>query len=530
MPPPPATPPPATPPPVTPSPRPQPATALPDIIFGTIVRDLPVCDLRTVAATSRAYRALVARVAVPRLLFLLSHLLFETVRLGSATIAVAVAADIRSGRPAAAPRAASQLAGLAAFVAELIAAVARSLPAAASGTEAAAAAAVREAMCTVWSHADAHWFFTETDEEVVWDEEDLWRMARRRREALVAIERAAAVVVRGEDGGDSDGDDVRRSVARGLLTGLSSSERLSLWRAAAASSAENAEGPSGIRQRQRIDRATFITARLGPPDIEAALADIIAGLPAEPCRCSGTTALFFWIDEDGNLIAQENVDDRDRLLSVSQKVFEITRTRVDKLEADGCAPEEAFSQMIEETLVHNGSIGTMFSIMDCCLELLPTPATTLSAADVSLRPRLARALALALFRAIKEQSTTVDLWRCIQQARKLLTAQPGLRAFPLAAARAVQAIEAKLSECLRILLVAPHVQALDDDYMSQELEVVLAGARRSWEQFLTVAFCEAWEVDRNRAPENQLLEECFLDLRRVAIHMYDTLEAATQLS
>ncbi|KAJ1540473.1 hypothetical protein HK405_011310 [Cladochytrium tenue] len=42
----------------------------------------------------------------------------------------------------------------------------------------------------------------------------------------------------------------------------------------------------------------FIVARLCPPGIEAALADIIAGLPAEPCKCPGTTALFFWIDED----------------------------------------------------------------------------------------------------------------------------------------------------------------------------------------------------------------------------------------
>ncbi|KAJ1553633.1 hypothetical protein HK405_007358, partial [Cladochytrium tenue] len=214
--------------------------------------------------------------------------------------------------------------------------------------------------------------------------------------------------------------------------------------------------------------------------------------------------------------------------SVSQEVFETTRARVDQLEAEGRAREDAFTHMIEETLVHNRSIAIIFSVMDCCLKLLPTPATTLSDANAPLRPREARALALALFRAVKEHPTTVDLWRCIQRARQLLTAQPGLRAFPPTAARAVQALEAQLNECLRILLVAPHVQALDDDHMNQEPEVMLAGARRNWEQFLTVAFCEAWEVDLTRAPADQLVERCFSDLRRVAVDMYDVLEAATQ--
>ncbi|KAJ1544660.1 hypothetical protein HK405_008483 [Cladochytrium tenue] len=496
-------------------------------------------------------------------------------------------------------------------------------------------------------------------------------MVLRRRAALTAIERAAVVVVRREDDSGSNGDGARRGAACGVLTGLSSSERLDTWRAALASGAENVEETlvtvgqtlAGRRanersQRQRIGRAIFIAARLGPPDIEAALADIITGLPAEPCRCLGTAALFFWIDEDGNLIAQENIEDRDRLLrvldfclharesspqvaavaqslapvlnhnqllrllavapsclaegglpedlrkpwmavfcaalenylppptgadaevifavealhrvirdkfgiysfpgealykaiitfksdmsyddmravwrsftnqeSVSQNVFETSRARVDQLEADGRAPDEAFTHMIEETLVYNDRIATIFSIMDCCLEILPTPATTLSAANAPLKPRLARALALALFRAVKEHATTVDLWRCIQRTRRLLAARPGLHVFPLSATLAVQALEAKLNECLRIQLVAPHVQALDDYVMIKELEVMLAGARGNWEQFVTVAFCETWEVELTRAPAEQLVERCFSELRRVAVVMYDALEAATQ--
>ncbi|KAJ1562133.1 hypothetical protein HK405_015480 [Cladochytrium tenue] len=213
---------------------------------------------------------------------------------------------------------------------------------------------------------------------------------------------------------------------------------------------------------------------------------------------------------------------------VSQNIFEITRTRVDKLEADGCAPEEAFSQMIEETLVHNGSIGTMFSIMDCCLELLPPPATTLSAAKTPLRPRLACALAQAMFRGVKEYATTVNLWRCIQRARRLLTAHPGLHEFPPAAARAVHVLEAKLSECLRIQLVAPHVQALETDLTSEDLEEIRTNARDYWEEFLSISFCEAWEVELTRAPAEQPVEQCISELRRVAVDMYDALEAATQ--
>ncbi|KAJ1567225.1 hypothetical protein HK405_006708, partial [Cladochytrium tenue] len=152
------------------------------------------------------------------------------------------------------------------------------------------------------SHADSHWDVTGSDEY------EVWRTAQRRTAALAAIERAAAAVVHGEDE-DSDGDDARRG-----------SERLNMWRAAVASGVDAAEELQGNVEnqdffwrldnvaswRQRVDRATFITARMGPPDIEAALADIIAGLPAEPCRCLGTAALFFWIDKDGNLIAQEN--------------------------------------------------------------------------------------------------------------------------------------------------------------------------------------------------------------------------------
>ncbi|KAJ1563161.1 hypothetical protein HK405_011878 [Cladochytrium tenue] len=102
----------------------------------------------------------------------------------------------------------------------------------------------------------------------------------------------------------------------------------------------------------------------------------------------------------------------------SQRVFEITRVRVDKLEADGRrAPEEAFSHIIEGTLVHNGSIMGRF------LELVPTPATTPSPFKAPLKLRLARALALELFRAVKEHATTVGLWPYIQLARRLLTAQ-----------------------------------------------------------------------------------------------------------
>ncbi|KAJ1554875.1 hypothetical protein HK405_003841 [Cladochytrium tenue] len=216
--------------------------------------------------------------------------------------------------------------------------------------------------------------------------------------------------------------------------------------------------------------------------------------------------------------------------SVSQNVFETTRARVDQLQADGRAPAEAFTHMLEETLVHNHRIASIFSVMDCCLELSPTPATTLSAANTPLKPRLTRALALALFRAIKEHTTTVDLWRCIQRARRLLTAQPGLRAFPPTAARTVQALEAKLSECLRVQLVAPHMQALRGDSLSHELEVMLAGARGNWEQFVTVEFCETWEVELTRAPAEQLVEKCFSDLNRVAVDMYDALEVATQAS
>ncbi|KAJ1549382.1 hypothetical protein HK405_004383 [Cladochytrium tenue] len=283
---------PSSPPHPNPSP-PQPTTALPDIVIATVVRDLPLPDLRALAATSRTYRALVARVAVPRLLFLLSRLLFATVRLGNAAIAAAAAADVGSRRQPAAPSAASHLAGSVAFVAEIVTAVARSLPAAASDAEAAAAAAIHAAMGAVWSHANAHWFITGRD--VV----EKLTTARRRTETLKAIERAAAVVVRGEDGGGSDGDDAPRSAARGMLTGLSSSERLNMWRAAVASGAENIEEPRGNlgqrlelwranyisqRQRQPIERAIFIAARLSPPDIEAALADIITGLPAEPYR------------------------------------------------------------------------------------------------------------------------------------------------------------------------------------------------------------------------------------------------------
>ncbi|KAJ1548990.1 hypothetical protein HK405_011688 [Cladochytrium tenue] len=434
-------------PPPPPPPPPQPATALPDIVVATVVRDLPLPDLRALAATSRTYRTLVARVAVPRLLFLLSRLLFATVRLGKAAITTAAAADVGSQRPPTAPSAASHLAGSVAYVAEIVTAAARSLPVAASDAEAAAAAAIHAAMGAVWSHTNAHWFVTGSDlvEKVM--------TARRRTETLKAIERAAAVVVLDEDGGGgSDGDDARRSAARGILTGLSSSERLNMWRAAVASGAENIEEPRGtvgqtfaerrdrISQLQWIRRATFIAERLSPQDIEAALVDIISGLPAEPC-----------------------------------------------------------------------SIANIFSIMDCCLELLPTPATTLSAANAPLKPRLARALALALFRTIKEHTTAVDLWRCIQRARRLL-----------------MVLEAKLNECLRVQLVAPHVQALDDVHMSQELEVMLAGARRNWEQFLTVAFCETWEVDLTRAPADQLVERCFSELRRVAGDMYDAFEAATQ--
>ncbi|KAJ1547669.1 hypothetical protein HK405_005231 [Cladochytrium tenue] len=197
---------------------------LTDIVFAIIVRDLPLPDLRALAATSRAYRALVASVAAPRLLFLLSRLLFATIRLGNAASDKAAAADIRSGRPAAAPRAASQLAVSAAFVAEIVAAAARSLPAAASDSEA-AAAAVHAAMCAVWSHANAHWVVNGNNAH------KLKKVALRRTEALAAIERAAAVVVRGEDDGDNDVDDAMRGVARGVLAGLSSSERLDMWRA-----------------------------------------------------------------------------------------------------------------------------------------------------------------------------------------------------------------------------------------------------------------------------------------------------------
>ncbi|KAJ1548003.1 hypothetical protein HK405_004445, partial [Cladochytrium tenue] len=256
-------------------------------------------------ATSRTYRALVARVAVPRLLFLLSRLLFATVRLGNAAIAAAAAADVLSQRPPTAPSAASQLAGSAAFVAELVAAAARSQPAAASGEKAAAAAAIYAAMGAVWSHADAHWFFNGSDAV------EVERTARRRIEALEVIEHAAAYVVRDEDGGDSDGDDAQSSVARGMLTSLSRSERLNMWRATVASGAENAEEGPWVSQLQWIKRVTFIDERLSPPDIEAALADIIAEMPADPCRCLGTAALFFWIDEDGNLITQENVEARE---------------------------------------------------------------------------------------------------------------------------------------------------------------------------------------------------------------------------
>ncbi|KAJ1548002.1 hypothetical protein HK405_004444 [Cladochytrium tenue] len=200
-------------------------------------------------------------------------------------------------------------------------------------------------------------------------------------------------------------------------------------------------------------------------------------------------------------------------------VFEITRVRVDKLEADGRAPEEAFSHMIEETLIHNGSI------LGCFLELLPTPATTPSPVKAPLKPRLARALALELFRAVKEHATTVGLWPYIQLARRLLKAQPGLHAFPPMAARAMHVLEAKLSECLRIQLVAPHVQALET---YPDLEEMRADTRGIWEQFVTVAFCEMWEVELTRAPVEQLVEQCFSELRRVAVDMYDALEAATQ--
>ncbi|KAJ1549381.1 hypothetical protein HK405_004382 [Cladochytrium tenue] len=166
--------------------------------------------------------------------------------------------------------------------------------------------------------------------------------------------------------------------------------------------------------------------------------------------------------------------------------------------------------------------------MDCCLDILATPATTLSAANAPLKPRLARALALALFRAVKEHATTMDLWRCIQRARRLLAAHPGLHTFPLTATHAVQALEAKVNECLRILLAAPHVQALETHVMglmSQELNEIRADARRNWEQYLTISFCEAWEVELTRAPA---VEQCFSDLRRVAGDMYDAFEAVTQ--
>ncbi|KAJ1554988.1 hypothetical protein HK405_003513, partial [Cladochytrium tenue] len=214
--------------------------------------------------------------------------------------------------------------------------------------------------------------------------------------------------------------------------------------------------------------------------------------------------------------------------SVSQNVFETTRARVDQLEADGRAPEEAFSQMIEETLVHNGSIGTIFSIMDCCLEILSTPATTLSAANRPLKPRLARVLALELFRAVKEHATTVNILHCIQRTRRLLAAHPGLHAFPPTAARAVHVLEAKLSECLSIQLVAPHVQALETDLTREGLEEIRVDAQHYWEEFLTISFCEAWEVELTRAPAEQPVEQCFSELRRVAGDMYDAFEAATQ--